>query len=142
MNSRRALLILFTVTSASIAVFTAACSSDSGTSTPKTTPPADSGTTPPAEAGADTSTPADSGIPPGSVALADGPCTQDVDCAASTRGTVGCFIGGMGGGGGDGGGSNAAYCSLKCSPTGVANTTTCAAPFLEFCNNRGYCKLH
>ena len=31
---------------------------------------------------------------------------------------------------------------LKCTPLGVANTTVCAAPFLEFCNNRGYCKLH
>jgi hypothetical protein len=76
------------------------------------------------------------------VPLAGGPCTQDSDCEASPRGAVGCFIGGMGGGGGDGGGANAAYCSLKCTDLGAADTTLCTAPFLDFCNNKGFCKLH
>jgi hypothetical protein len=151
MISRRIFMVVTFTTTTAAALVMAACSSSSGSSSSSSggtsgTVYVDSGAGTDSNT-ADTSPPVDSGIAPGSVALAMGPCTQDKDCAPSPRGTVGCFMGGMGGGAGDGGGGSSdagpsAYCSLKCSPTGMANTTTCAAPFLEFCNMRGYCKLH
>jgi hypothetical protein len=88
------------------------------------------------------------------------PCTQDTDCASSTRGQVACFIGGGGdgggggeggggggGGGGDGGGGGGGgdggtktWCSLKCTPDQAAQL--CGAPFDGICNARGYCRLN
>ena len=136
---------------ATAALFAAACSSSDtaptlGSSSGSSGASSGSSGAPPVDSGlgaaADSAAPPDAGGKPGTVALAEGPCTIDADCAPTARGTVACFIGGMGGGMGDGGSAPTSYCSLKCSPPGSANTTTCSAPFLGLCNGRGYCKLH
>ncbi len=77
-------------------------------------------------------------------------CTQDSECASTTRGEVACFIGGGGDGGGSGegggggGGSDGGaktWCSVKCANPGKPDPV-CSAPFDGNCNAKGYCRLN